>query len=253
MKENIFTQSKKWIPWASIILVLVLVFVVVNIRSYINVDENNSSENHSSDNNVISVDDPYEEEVGHVHEYNISSIKGIGGGYDYGGYCRCVVNEVGYKLSKPNNTNLDFWVYDVTSNSAFNLQANLKTNFYSIYDDGSAGEYFNKKYTPITNADGKIEAPEQCVTYYIRIDETFAHHVYTITITDPEVYFDGISLNSSIKEFKEYAERNGLKIRYENDSRCIAQTGHYRIEFEEESIIISYERRYYAEGMIIDS
>lgn len=72
MKENIFTKSSKWIPWASIILALVLAFVVVNVRSYINVDENDSS-----DNNVISVDDPYKEEVGHVHEYNISYIEGI--------------------------------------------------------------------------------------------------------------------------------------------------------------------------------
>lgn len=158
----------------------------------------------------------------HVCEY-------VGGSYSKPGQCECGNTEKGYVLPK-SDTNLDYWIYEAVSLPPTDID-----DFYPIEYDLEGWYVNSNKYPILSNG-----TPISCVKYFITTDSTLNGHVEKIIITDPEVYFDGISLKSSLDEFKAYAIRHGLQIREVWSNTVIAQTGYYSIEFSHEKIEIDY-------------
>ncbi len=185
----------------------------------------------------------------HICEY-------VGANSHNAGQCECGNTEEGYVLPKP-DTNLDYWLYEVVSQSPYTQPDGDR--FYSLRFNASEGWYINSKYPPLSDNNGEpildsygdLQAPECCVEYYIRTYPTFNKHVGRIIITDPEVYFDGISLKSSFDEFEAYAIRNGLQIRDVYADKVVAQTGYCRIEFSNEKIDMYYSTSYYSNELDI--
>ena len=60
-----------------------------------------------------------------------------------------------------------------------------------------------------------------------------------IVITDPEIYFYGLSIGASFEEFESVMAANGFAVTKESDDRFYAEKGRFTIRFNGDSIKIS--------------
>ena len=105
-------------------------------------------------------------------------------------------------------------------------------------------EYYGTGYVPTLDENGQQVDPEHCVIYDVTSYPDYSdreQHITYIYITDPAVEFCGISLNSSLAEFKLAMQEQGFVITSALGNSCTAKKGKYWISFSKEAIRISVE------------
>ncbi len=114
----------------------------------------------------------------------------------------------------PENSGLEFWITD-----------NVAGLNYSEYEqvDGWMGarEIYGKKYHPEVGENGYEKKPEHYVTYLITSYPDYADggsYVTRIEITDPEISIYGLTVNSTVTEFKSVFEKMGYVVYASEDS-----------------------------------
>ena len=101
-------------------------------------------------------------------------------------------------IERPEDTNLEFWI---TERVAFEDLENKGCTFLPGWF--GADEYLDSRYQPIQENDMNTK-PDISVTYLVggypdTLDE---RTIVQIEITDPEIYFYGLSLNSTSEEIQ---------------------------------------------------
>lgn len=102
-----------------------------------------------------------------------------------------------YELQKPEDTNLEFW-----------LTENVDDFDYSEHVERYGGfgctDYYGLGYNPLIDEYEQQVDPEECVIYRVSSYPDCSNRQQCITsiqITDPNVVFFGLRINSSLEEF----------------------------------------------------
>ena len=131
-------------------------------------------------------------------------------------------------------TNLEFWIAENVDGFDFSSHQEK----YGLF---GGKEYYGKGYVPTTTASGVQIDPEHCVIYTVTSYPDYsdkAQHVTRIYITDPEISFYGISLNSSFDDFERFITQQGFEITESSEHQRTAKKGKYSITFTKEWIMI---------------
>ena len=140
------------------------------------------------------------------------------------------------KIEKPENTNLEYWLLD----SPYNKEWVELPNSHWLDDR----DYLAKGYDPIVDDNGNLSKPEKYVMYTVGnypLYDFGVKKIRTITITDPDVYVWGLTINSTRDEVISTIEQHGFIKQYDNDGRFTARNGNYMIAVQyNKSIQISY-------------
>ena len=134
-------------------------------------------------------------------------------------------------------TNLEFWIGENVDDVDF-LKYQIK------YGMMGGTEYYGEGYAPTVDEFGQQIDPEGCVIYTVTSYPDYSNkeqHVTGIYITDPEIAFYGISLNSSFDDFERLIKQQGFEITSSNENHRTAQKGKYSITFTKEWIRIRVE------------
>ena len=137
----------------------------------------------------------------------------------------------------PQGTNLEFWIAENVDGFDFSSHQEK----YGLF---GGKEYYGKGYVPTTTASGVQIDPEHCVIYTVTSYPDYsdkAQHVTQIYITDPEISFYGISLNSSFDDFERFITQQGFEITESSEHQRTARKGKYSITFTKEWIMIRVE------------
>lgn len=137
------------------------------------------------------------------------------------------------KLPNP-NTNLEYWICDNVDNVNWE-------NHQEKYGLFGGSEYYGLGYTPTIGKDNEQIDPEYCVIYTVTKYPDYSSknsHITRIVITDPNIEFYGISLNSSFEEIKDVMKDIGFEIE-ENESIIRASKDKFLFKFTNTRIIIS--------------
>ena len=121
------------------------------------------------------------------------------------------------KLPQP-ETNLEFWIAERVDDVDFS-EFQIKQGMFGGY------RYYGTGYLPSVDENGYQIDPECCVIYTVTSYPDYsskALHVTRIEITDPEIKFYGLSLNSSKEEIKNIMEKNGFTV--EEDACAVYAT-----------------------------
>ena len=135
------------------------------------------------------------------------------------------------------NTNLKFWIAENVDTVDF-------SKFHEKYGMFGGREYYGSGYAPIIDKNGQQVDPEHCVIYTVTSYPDYsdkAQHVTGIYITDPNVQFYGITLQSSFEEFMTLIKQQGFYITETGDNFVTAQMGSVWITFTNEWIRIGVE------------
>jgi len=141
-----------------------------------------------------------------------------------------------YANRKPSRpvTNLEFWIGDNVDEVDF-------SGFTEKFGMFGGKEFYGTGYVPATNDNGTQTDPEHCVVYKVTSFPDYSsnkQHITGITITDPDIEFYGVSLNSSHKDFKRLMKAQGFKITDTGVSNHTAKKGKYSVVFTKECIRI---------------
>ena len=131
-------------------------------------------------------------------------------------------------------TNLEFWIGENVDGFDFSA-------YHEKYGMFGGNEYYGKGYVPTVDENGEQVDPQYCVIYTVTSYPDYSdneQHVTGIYITDPEISFYGISLNSSFAEFEELIKAKGFEITGSNENHRTAVKGKYSITFTKEWILI---------------
>ena len=137
----------------------------------------------------------------------------------------------------PQETNLEFWIAENVDGFDFSSHQEK----YGLF---GGKEYYGKGYVPTTTASGVQIDPEHCVIYTVTSYPDYsdkAQHVTGIYITDPEISFYGISLNSSFDDFERCITQQGFAITESSEHKRTARKGKYSITFTKKWIMIRVE------------
>ena len=99
-------------------------------------------------------------------------------------------------LSQP-ITNLEFWIAENVDDVDF-------SKYQIKYGMMGGTEYYGTGYVPTVDEYGQQVDPEHCVIYTVTSYPDYANkeqHITHIYITDPQIEFYGITLNSSFEDF----------------------------------------------------
>ena len=133
--------------------------------------------------------------------------------------------------------NLEFWIGE-------NVDAVDFSAYQEKYGMFGGREYYGMGYLPTINESGEQVDPEHCVIYTVTSYPDYAdkeQHVTHIYITDPNVSFYGISLNSSFEEFECSIKSLGFSITHANENSRTAEKGKYSVTITKEWIRIRVE------------
>ena len=139
-------------------------------------------------------------------------------------------------LSKP-ITKLEFWIAENVDDVDF-------SKYQIKYGMMGGTEYYGTGYVPTVDEYGQQVDPEHCVIYTVTSYPDYSdkeQHITGIYITDPEIAFYGISLNSSFDDFERLITQQGFEITNSNENSRIAEKGKYSITFTKEWIRIRVE------------
>ena len=140
-------------------------------------------------------------------------------------------------LPRP-ETNLEFWIAENVDHVDF-------SKYQEKYGFFGGHEYYGTGYVPTIDEDEYYQIdPEYCVIYTVSSypDEMDKEqHITSIYITDPNITFYGISLNSSVAQFKYYMQQQGFDVTKTGENSCKAEKGKFWVKFTQEYIIISVE------------
>ena len=137
----------------------------------------------------------------------------------------------------PSNTNLEFWIAENVDQVDF-------SKFHEKYGLFGGNEYYGTGYVPTRDEHGQQVDPEHYVLYTVTSYPDYAdkeQHITHIYITDPNVEFYGISLNSSFDEFTELIRQQGFEITESNDIAVKAEMGSVWVTFTAQWIRIGVE------------
>lgn len=139
-------------------------------------------------------------------------------------------------------TTLEFWISE-----------NVDSVDFSEYQEKSGmlggHEYYGKGYAPTVDEYGQQVDPEHCVRYTVTSYPDYSdkeQHVTGIYITDPQISFYGISLDTSFEDFERLIKNQGFEITDSNENYRTASKGKYSITITKEHIVIRVhvENRY---------
>ena len=134
-------------------------------------------------------------------------------------------------------SNLEFWIGDNVDNVDF-------STYQEKYGLFGGKEYYGTGYIPTIDEYGQQIDPEHCVIYTVTSYPDYSdkeQHITRIYITDPNVEFFGISLNSSFENFEYYIQQQGFEITHSNENSRTAKKGKYSITFTKEWIRVRAE------------
>ncbi len=140
------------------------------------------------------------------------------------------------KLPDP-NTNLEFWIGE-------NMD-NIDLSKYQVkYGMFGGIQFYGTKYIP-TLDDNKMQIdPNECVLYTITSYPDYSddeQHITSIYITDPNIHFYNVTLNTSIPDFKNIMEKLGFEVESITENYCRVKQGKYSISISKDYIIINFE------------
>ncbi len=133
-------------------------------------------------------------------------------------------------------TNLEFWIAENVHQFDF-------SGYQEKYGLFGGTEYYGTGYVPTMDGDYPID-PERCVIYTVTSYPDYAdieQHVTAIHITDPNIYFYGISLESSFAEFDAALKKQGFQITSSGKTAHVAKKGKCTITMTQEYIRIMVE------------
>lgn len=137
-------------------------------------------------------------------------------------------------LEKPEDTNLEFWITQNVIDFTF--------SDYFIYDESIYSfRFYGKGYEPFINDAGVWEDPKYCVKYLVSGYPNYKSIYKSITeivITDPNITFYGISLNSSVDDFERILKDLRYKITVSDDFMYVATRGNIVISLSEKYLKI---------------
>ena len=134
-------------------------------------------------------------------------------------------------------THLEFWIAENVDNVDF-------SKYQIKYGMMGGTEYYGSGYVPTVDEYGQQVDPEHCVIYTVTSYPDYANkeqHITHIYITDPNIEFYGITLNSSFEAFEYYIQKQGFEITHSNENCRIAEKGKYSITITKEWIRIRVE------------
>lgn len=134
------------------------------------------------------------------------------------------------------DTNLEFWLGD-------NVDGFDWSCYKEKYGLFGGSQYYGLGYEPIISEGGHQNDPEHCVIYTVTCYPDYSskeHHVSSIYITDPSIYFNGISLNTPAEEIKEIMINDGFTIE-EFTVGFTAEKGRLHYQFLEDYIRLRVE------------
>ncbi len=138
-----------------------------------------------------------------------------------------------YRLEKPNNTNLEFWITQEVEVADF-------AGYQQRYGLFGGDEYYGIGYTPTYDGHNQQIDPEACVIYTVTAYPDYSSKNRTVTkicISDPNVYFYGLTMNSIETEIKKVMEGEG----FQNTEGMTFTKGKVCIWFGETQVIIHAE------------
>ena len=136
-------------------------------------------------------------------------------------------------LNKP-ETALEFWIAENVDGVDF-------SKYQIKYGLMGGTEYYGTGYVPTVDEHGQQIDPEHCVIYTVTSFPDYSdkeQHVTRIYITDPEVEFYGITVNSSFEDFENKIKAQGFEITTSNEHHRTAEKGKYSISITKEWIRI---------------
>ena len=134
---------------------------------------------------------------------------------------------------EPEN-NPEFWITENVDGVDFSL-------YQEKYGTLDGKEYYGTGYTPTVDEFGQHIDPEQCVIYTVTSypgSSNKEQYITGIRITDPNVSFCGISLNSSFEEFLDIMEAQEFSVIRLTEELCAAQKDDCIVYFRENEILI---------------
>lgn len=139
-------------------------------------------------------------------------------------------------LNKP-ETDLEFWIAENVDGVDF-------SKYQIKYGLMGGTEYYGTGYVPTVDEHGQQIDPEHCVIYTVTSFPDYSdkeQHVTRIYITDPEIEFYGITVNSSFEDFENKIKAQGFEITTSNEHHRTAEKGKYSISITKEWIRIRVE------------
>lgn len=139
-------------------------------------------------------------------------------------------------LSQP-ITNLEFWIAENVDNIDYYSKYQAKYGIQGGY------EFYGTGYIPTTDENGNQIDPVHCVIYTVTSFPDYSNreqHITHIYITDPNIEFYGISLNSTFEDFDYYIEKQGFEITHSKENSHTAEKDSFWITFSKEYISIGY-------------
>lgn len=134
-------------------------------------------------------------------------------------------------------SNLEFWISENVDNVDF-------SGYQEKYGLFGGREYYGTGYVPTIDEYGQQVDPERCVIYTVTSYPDYSdkeQHVTGIYITDPQITFCGISLNSSFYDFELLIKEQGFEITSANENHRTASKGKYSVTITREWIRIRVE------------
>ena len=129
------------------------------------------------------------------------------------------------KLEKP-ETNLEFWIGENVDDVDF-------SNYQMKYGMFGGNMYYGTGYVPTLDENEQQVDPEHCVIYTVTSYPDYmnkAQHITGIEITDPEIEFYGLSINSSKEDIKNVMEEQGFTV-IEGEYGITAEKGKFTFDF----------------------
>ena len=134
------------------------------------------------------------------------------------------------------DTNLEFWLGDNVDGFDWSLHVEKYGHF-------GGSDYYGLGYEPIISEGGHQNDPEHCVIYTVTSYPDYSskeQHISWIYITDPSIYFNGISLNTAPEEIKQILISDGFTIE-EFNVGFTAEKGRLHYQFLEDYIRLRVE------------
>lgn len=133
------------------------------------------------------------------------------------------------KLKKP-ETNLEFWITENVDDVDF-------SNYQVKYGMFGGNRYYGTGYVPTLDENEQQVDPPHCVIYTVTSYPDYANktqHVTEIEITDPEINFYGLSINSSKEDITNVMKQHGFTIT-EEEYGITAKKGKFTFVFNKHS------------------
>lgn len=151
------------------------------------------------------------------------------------------------KIEKPEDTNLEYWLLD----SPYNKEWVELPNSHWLDDR----DYLALGDEPIVDDNGNLSKPEKYVMYTVGnypLYDFGVKKIISITITDPDVYVWGLTINSTRDEVVTILKNHGFSIYHDDNESFTGKNGNYTMIIKyNECIKIRYDMTSILEQILI--